>query len=82
MYFIIIFVILLLGWALHLLQQAIERQEFSLILACCMVASSAVALMGVYFLMGNYVGYLSGLPHSSSLADASSQSMIWVEYYK
>ncbi len=78
MVFILIIVALLVGWALHLMQEAMDRREFSLMLAGFLVASSAAALMGVYFLMGNYVGYMAEMAHSSSLADTSSGSMAWV----
>lgn len=52
-------VVVLVSWSLHLMQQAVDRREFSLMLAGTLVAFSAAAMMGVYFLMGNYVGYLS-----------------------
>ena len=48
----------LVGWALHLMEEAIERREFSLMLAGFLVASSAAALVGVYFLMIDYMGFM------------------------
>ncbi|MGB3201041.1 MAG: hypothetical protein WBA99_09065 [Nodosilinea sp.] len=56
---ILIIVIALVAWALRLMEQAVKGQEFSLMLAGFLVASSAAALMGVYFLMGNYMLYMS-----------------------
>lgn len=52
-------VIALVAWSLHLMHEAVECHEFSLMLAGTLVAFSAAALMGVYFLMGNYMGYIS-----------------------
>lgn len=55
---ILTIVIALVAWALRLMEQAVKGQEFSLMLAGFLVASSAAALMGVYFLMGNYIVYM------------------------
>jgi hypothetical protein len=55
---ILTIVIALVAWALRLMERAVKVQEFSLMLAGVLVASSAAALMGVYFLMGNYVVYM------------------------
>lgn len=63
---ILAIVIALVAWSLHLMQEAMERHEFSLMLAGTLVAFSAAALVGVYFLMGNYIGYLSRMPHQTS----------------
>jgi hypothetical protein len=43
-------VIALVAWALQLMQTANERQEFSLMLAGCMVCSAAVGLSTVMLL--------------------------------
>ena len=59
-------VIALVAWSLHLMQEAMEHREFSLMLAGTLVAFSAAALVGVYFLMGNYVGYITHLDDSPS----------------
>lgn len=58
---ILFIVIALVAWALHLMQEAIEQREFSLMLAGTLVAVAASALVGVYFVMGNYMGYVSHL---------------------
>lgn len=47
-------VIGLVVWALRLMDRAIENQEFSLMLAGFLVASSAAAMVGVHFLMSDY----------------------------
>jgi hypothetical protein len=52
---ILAIVIALVAWALRLMEQAVKGQEFSLMLAGFLVATSAAAMMGVYFLMGNYM---------------------------
>lgn len=55
---ILVVVIVLVAWALRLMEQAIQSQEFSLMLAGFLVASSAAAMMAVYFLMGDYMVYI------------------------
>lgn len=58
---VLIFLVIagLVGWALHLMEEAIEHREFSLMLAGFLVASSAAALVAVYFLMIDYMGYMN-----------------------
>ncbi|MBF2029947.1 MAG: hypothetical protein IGS48_24870 [Oscillatoriales cyanobacterium C42_A2020_001] len=63
---ILAIVIALVAWSLHLMQEAMERREFSLMLAGTLVAFSAAALVGVYFLMGNYLGYMTRMSHPPS----------------
>ncbi|MBT9315720.1 hypothetical protein [Leptothoe spongobia] len=45
-------------WALRLMDRALVSQEFSLMLAGFLVASSAAAMVGVYFLMSDYMVYI------------------------
>lgn len=52
-------VIGLVAWALRLMEKAVENQEFSLMLAGFLVASSAAAMISVYFLMGNYMVFIA-----------------------
>lgn len=59
MLFILFVVICLVAWALHLMQEAVQRREFSLMLAGFLVSSAAAAMMSVYFLMGHYVLYMN-----------------------
>jgi len=47
---ILIFDLGLVAWSLHLMQQAFDKQEFSL---------AAVAMLVVYFLMGHCLTYLT-----------------------
>ncbi|PSR12102.1 hypothetical protein C8255_27040 [filamentous cyanobacterium CCP3] len=68
---ILTIVIALVAWALRLMEQAVKGQEFSLMLAGFLVASSAAALMGVYFLMGNYMLYMNGAAQQVSALDPS-----------
>jgi hypothetical protein len=56
---ILIFDVALIAWSLHLMQEAIDQQEFSLMLAGTLVALSAAAMLVVYFLMGNCISYLT-----------------------
>lgn len=55
---ILIFDVALVAWSLHLMQEALSKQEFSLMLAGTLVAMAAAAMLVVYFLMGNCIGYL------------------------
>ena len=50
---ILIFDVALVAWSLHLMQSALEQQEFSLMLAGSLVAASAAAMLVVYFIAGN-----------------------------
>ncbi|MGB3240550.1 MAG: hypothetical protein WBB29_19825 [Geitlerinemataceae cyanobacterium] len=59
MFIILFFVVALIAWSLHLMEKAVEQREFSLMLAGSLVAIAAVAMISVYFLMGNYMGYIS-----------------------
>lgn len=55
---ILIFDVALVAWSLHLMQEALQQQEFSLMLAGTLVAAAAAAMMVVYFLMGNCISHL------------------------
>ncbi|MCY7284719.1 MAG: hypothetical protein LH679_15070 [Cyanobacteria bacterium CAN_BIN43] len=67
MVIILFIVVCLVAWALHLMQEAVQRREFSLMLAGFLVSSAAAALVGVYFLMGHYVGYMTEMTDRASL---------------
>lgn len=56
---ILIFDVALVAWSLHLMQSALDRQEFSLMLAGTLVAASAAAMLVVYFIIGNCLSRLS-----------------------
>jgi hypothetical protein len=58
---LLLVVIALVAWSLHLMEQAVARDELSLMLAGGLVASASAALVGVYFVMGNYMGYVNQL---------------------
>ena len=58
---ILIFDVALVAWSLHLMQQAFDQQEFSLMLAGTLVALSAAAMLVVYFLMNHCLSYLSNI---------------------
>jgi hypothetical protein len=76
MIFLLVIVIGLVAWALHLMQEAIQHREFSLMLAGCLVSSAAAALMAVYFLMGHYMGYVTEMAERSYSYD----SMEWAAF--
>jgi hypothetical protein len=71
-------VIALVAWSLHLMQEAIDHKEFSLMLAGFLVASAAVALLGVYFLAGTCVTYLTHLEHPDLQMLSESDYLTWV----
>lgn len=81
MVLILFLVIGLVAWALHLMQQAVESHEFSLMLAGFLVSSAAAALVGVYFLMGHYVGYMSDMTQRSYISEDMSGWTVSVEDY-
>ncbi|MBD1836335.1 hypothetical protein H6F74_08550 [Trichocoleus sp. FACHB-90] len=58
---ILIFDVALVAWSLHLMQEAFDQQEFSLMLAGTLVALSAAAMLVVYFLMNSYMGYINNI---------------------
>lgn len=74
---ILAIVIVLVAWALHLMQESVDRREFSLMLAGTLVAFSAAAMMTAYFLMGNYLGYMSRVAHAP-LERVSQDSITWL----
>lgn len=76
MFLILIIVVSLVAWALHLMQEAVQRREFSLMLAGFLVSAAAAAMMSVYFLMGHYVGYMTQVAHRS-FSDEFLNSSAW-----
>ncbi|NJN02251.1 MAG: hypothetical protein HC873_01110 [Leptolyngbyaceae cyanobacterium SL_1_1] len=80
---ILAIVIGLVAWALQLMEKAIEGQEFSLMLAGFLVASTAAAMMSVYFLMGDYMVFVTQAAHASdrvavSQADETTSIPSWL----
>ena len=71
---ILLVVIALVAWALRLMEQAIQSQEFSFMLAGFLVATSAAAMMAVYFLTNHYVIYMD-----QAISDGSSDVVISYE---
>lgn len=80
MIFILIVVIGLVAWALHLMQEAIQRREFSLMLAGFLVSTAAAGMVAVYFLMSHYVGYMSEMTHRSYVMEEWSAPIVWSAY--
>lgn len=77
MILILIVVIGLVAWALHLMQEAIQRREFSLMLAGFLVSTAAAGMMAVYFLMGHYMGYMSEMAHRSYVMEEWTDPIVW-----
>ncbi|NEO58910.1 MAG: hypothetical protein F6J98_00125 [Moorea sp. SIO4G2] len=57
----------MMAWSLHLMQEAFDTQEFSLMLAGTLVAMSAAAMLVVYFLMNSCMGYITQMAQSPSV---------------
>lgn len=60
---ILILDIALVAWSLHLMQQAFDNREFSLMLAGTLVALAAAAMMVVYFIVHNCLTYFAQISH-------------------
>jgi hypothetical protein len=79
----IVVVVALVAWALSLMQAANDRQEFSLMLAGCMVCSAAVGLttvMVLTFASPNRllaVGLGQGLPDPDGLFSPDQLDVSW-----
>lgn len=80
MVFILIVVIGLIAWALHLMQEAIQQREFSLMLAGFLVSTAAAGMMAVYFLMGHYVGYMSEMAQRAYLSNQFADPVEWAAF--
>jgi uncharacterized protein YybS (DUF2232 family) len=74
-FLILLLVVVLVAWALHLMQEAVSRQEFSLMLAGGLVASASAALVSVYFVMGNYMGYVNQLDKTPAEMEQAYESV-------
>jgi hypothetical protein len=67
-------VIALVAWALQLMQAATDRQEFSLMLAGCMVCSAAVGLSTVMLLTFTSPEAFAG---PAPVAEAAPSPLLW-----
>jgi hypothetical protein len=76
MFFILVIVIGLVAWALHLMQEAIQRREFSLMLAGFLVSTAAAGMMAVYFLMSHYLGYMSEMTERAYVMEEWSAPVV------
>ena len=76
MFFILVIVIGLVAWALHLMQEAIQRREFSLMLAGFLVSTAAAGMMAVYFLTSHYFGYMSEMAERAQVMQDWSAPMV------
>ncbi|NEQ99968.1 MAG: hypothetical protein F6K30_25255 [Cyanothece sp. SIO2G6] len=83
MVLILVLVVGLVSWALHLMQEAMDRSEFSLMLAGLLVSSAAAALVAVYLLMGHYMAYRSDVTqYYQSFRDVSQLSSCSSHWYQ
>jgi len=56
--FVLLFVIVLVTWALRLMESAVAKQEFSLMLAGTLVSLAAAAFVVSYLMLGNCLGFV------------------------
>ena len=62
----------LVSWALHLMQRAVDDQDFSFMLAGLLVVCAAGALLSVYFLMENYWTFIDQVStHQATMSFAT-----------
>ena len=74
MFLILIVVIGLVAWALHLMQEAVDQQEFSLMLAGFLVSSAAAGLVAVYLLASHSFTYLGDMERRYYLQQQMARS--------
>ena len=77
MFLILVVVVGLVAWALHLMQEAIQRREFSLMLAGFLVSTAAAGMMAVYFLMSHYFGYMSEMAERAYRMEEWAAPVVW-----
>jgi hypothetical protein len=70
-------VVALVGLALHFMQEAVTRQEFSLMIAGILVASSAAGLVGVCLLVGHSFDDLTHLQKEQVSIEQAYDSIRW-----
>ena len=80
MIFILIIVVGLIALALHLMQEAVQKREFSLMLAGLLVSSTAAAMMAVYFLMSHYVGYMTEMTERVYISSENYSPIEWATF--
>ncbi len=81
-FLILVIVVGLVFWALRLMDRAVENQEFSLMLAGFLVASSAAAMVGVYFLMSDYLIFMTQASNAFDSYDTAlveSELPVWLD---
>ena len=81
-FLILVIVVGLVFWALRLMDRAVENQEFSLMLAGFLVASSAAAMVGVYFLMSDYLIFMTQANQAFDSYDTAlieSELPVWLD---
>ncbi|MEO0407419.1 MAG: hypothetical protein AAF289_08730 [Cyanobacteria bacterium P01_A01_bin.135] len=76
MFLILIVVIGLVAWALHLMQEAVDRHEFSLMLAGFLVSSAAAGLVAVYLLASHSFTYMSDMERRYYLQQQMSHNVM------
>ncbi len=77
---IILLVVSLGFWALLLMEQAIQRQEFSRMVAGTLVAVAAGGVLAIYFLMSDYIQYLSHDIDWHQLERLQSEALMMAEW--
>jgi hypothetical protein len=70
-------VIALVGLALHFMQEAVTRQEFSLMIAGTLIAASAAGLVGVCLLVTHSLNDLTHLQREQVAIEQAYDSIRW-----
>ncbi len=70
-------VVALVGLALHFMQEAVTKQEFSLMIAGILVASSAAGLVGASLLVGHSLDDLTHLQREQVAIEQAYDSIRW-----
>jgi hypothetical protein len=74
---IFLFVIALVGLALHFMQEAVTHQEFSLMIAGALIAASAAGIVGVCLLVSHSFDDLSQVRQEQVAIEQAYDSIRW-----
>jgi|JI9StandDraft_2_1071091.scaffolds.fasta_scaffold95786_2 hypothetical protein len=74
---IFLFVIALVGLALHFMQEAVTHQEFSLMIAGTLIAAAAAGLVGACLLVNHSFDDLAHLRREQAAIEQAYDSIRW-----
>jgi hypothetical protein len=77
---IMLFIVIGLGyWALQLMEQAYQRQEFSRMLAGTLVVFAAGGVLTTYFLINDYLSFIEQARELQQAAASLPDPMSWLD---